>query len=77
MCEFCAKPFNKLQSRRVVIAVNASISIYRIPDLARDLVREGAEVICAMSNSAQKLVSPEIFRWATGNPPVTEISGIL
>ena len=75
MCEFCVQPFNKLQSRRVVIAVNASISIYRIPDLARDLVREGAEVICALSNSAQKLVSPEIFRWATGNQPVTEISG--
>ena len=75
MCKFCLQPFSKLRTRRVVIAINASISIYRIPDLARDLVREGAEVICAMSDSAQKLVSPEIFKWATGNPTVSEISG--
>jgi phosphopantothenoylcysteine decarboxylase/phosphopantothenate--cysteine ligase len=75
MCNKCREPFRRLEGKKIVIGVTASISIYRIPDLVRDLVKLEASVTCAMSDPSQKLVSPEIFRWASGNDPVTSISG--
>lgn len=75
MCEKCSEPFRKLEGKKIVIGVTASISLYRVPDLVRDIVKQGGSVVCAMSDSAQKLISPEIFRWASGNDPVTVITG--
>jgi len=75
MCNKCQEPFRRLEGKKIVIAVTASISIYRIPDLARDLVKLGASVTCAMSESSQELVSPEVFKWASGSDPVTSITG--
>ncbi len=66
---------SSLKGKRVIVAVTASISIYRVPDIIRDLRREGAEVIAGISREASAMISPEIFRWATANQPVTEISG--
>lgn len=66
---------SSLKGKRVVIAITASISIYRIPDIIRDLRREGAEVIAGLSREARGMVSSEVFRWATGNEVVTEITG--
>ncbi len=64
-----------LSGKTVVVAVTASISLYRIPDLVRELRREGARVIVGMSQEASRLISPTIFNWASENPVVTEISG--
>lgn len=64
-----------LKNKRVILATSASISVYRIPDLVRDLRREGAEVIVAMSENSSKFVSPEIMRWASENEVITEITG--
>lgn len=66
---------SSLKGKRVVIAITASISIYRVPDIIRDLRREGAEVIAGMSREACSMMSPEIFKWATGNEVITEIGG--
>ncbi len=66
---------SSLNGKRVIIGVTASISIYRVPDIIRDLRREGAEVIAGMSKEACEMMSPEVFRWATGNPVVTNITG--
>jgi phosphopantothenoylcysteine decarboxylase/phosphopantothenate--cysteine ligase len=75
MCDKCSEPFRKLEGKKIVIGVTASISLYRVPDLVRDIVKQGGSVVCAMSDAAQKLISPEIFRWASGNDPVTVITG--
>ena len=75
MCNKCQEPFRRLEGKKVVVGVTASISIYRVPDLVRDLVKLGASVTCAMSDASQKLISPEIFLWASGNDPVTGITG--
>lgn len=64
-----------LRGKRVVVAVTASISIYKTPDLIRDLRREGAEVFVGMSREAMELVSPKIYEWASGNHVVTELTG--
>ena len=64
-----------LRGKRVVVAVTASISLYRVPDLVRDLRREGADVFVGLSAEAAKLVSPKIFEWASGNRVTTELTG--
>ncbi len=66
---------NMLSGKKVIVASSASISIYRIPDLVRDLKREGASVVSAMSQSAVSMMGKTIMEWATGNSVVTEISG--
>ncbi len=66
---------NMLSGKKVIIASSASISIYRIPDLMRDIKREGATTVSAMSNSAVSMIGKTIMEWATGNPVVTEITG--
>ncbi len=68
---------NMLHGKRVVVASSASISLYRIPDLIRDIKREGADVISGISSSAAEMLSPEIFKWATGHDVITEISGYI
>lgn len=64
-----------LRGKTVVLGITASISIYRVPDLIRDLRREGANVKVGMSREAVELVSPKIMEWASGNPVVTEMTG--
>lgn len=56
-----------LRGRRVVLGVTSSVAIYRSIDLARTLMRRGAEVVVVMSRDAAKLISPTLFEWATGN----------
>ncbi len=38
-------------------------------------MRHGADVIPVMTDEAVKLVSPMIFEWSTGNPPIVQITG--
>ncbi len=64
-----------LRGKSVVLAITASISIYRMPDLIRDLRREGADVHVGMSREAAGLISPKVMEWASGNRVVTELSG--
>lgn len=64
-----------LKGKTVVLAVTASISIYRIPDMIRDLRREGATVKVGMSREAAELISPEVMKWASENDVVTKVSG--
>jgi phosphopantothenoylcysteine decarboxylase/phosphopantothenate--cysteine ligase len=66
---------NMLSGKKVVIASSASISIYRIPDLIRDIKREGADVISGMSENASKLINPDVMKWASGHDVVTKITG--
>lgn len=76
MCEICrAVKWPPLGGRRVVIGTTASISLYRIPDLVRELKRKGAEVHVGMSASSSRLVSPEVMKWASETEPVMQITG--
>ncbi len=66
-----------LSGKKVVLAITASISIYRIPDLIRDLRREGAEVTVGMSREAASMVNPNVMEWASEREVVTEITGFI
>jgi len=64
-----------LKGRRVVLLVSSGVSLYKSIDLARLLIRHGADVHIFMTPKAARLVSPSLFHWATGNKPVVELTG--
>ena len=64
-----------LAGKTVILTVTASISLYRMPDLVRDLRREGARVVVGMSKEAASMISPTIFQWASENDVVTAVGG--
>lgn len=66
---------SKLAGKLVVLCVTGSVASIEVPRLARELMREGAEVYPVMSEAAERLVRPEILEWATGNPVVRKLTG--
>ena len=65
----------ELSGRRAVLCVAGSVAAYKAIELARLLMRHGADVTCVASAAATRLVRPEYFRWATGRAPVTRLTG--
>ncbi len=64
-----------LEGKKIALCVCGSVAAIKAPDLARELMRNGAEVFAIMSPSSQKLISPSLLEWATGNPVITELTG--
>ncbi len=64
-----------LDGKKIALCITGSVAAIKTPDLARELMRNGAEVITVMSKSSQKLISPSLLEWATGNPVVTDLTG--
>lgn len=66
---------DELKGRIILLAVTGSVSAYRAPDVARLLMRHGAEVFPVMSAMAEEIIHPNLLEWATGNPVVTKLTG--
>jgi len=64
-----------LSGRRIILGVSGSIAAIEVPRIIRELIRHGAEVRVVMSSEATRLVTPESLRFASGHPPVTELTG--
>jgi phosphopantothenoylcysteine decarboxylase / phosphopantothenate---cysteine ligase len=61
-----------------VLGITGSVAAYRAIDLARLLMRRGADVHAVMTEStAATLLHPEMMKWATGNDVVTKLTGDL
>ncbi len=67
----------ELTGRRIVLCVAGSVAAYKAIELARLLMRHGADVTCVASGAASRMVRPDYFRWATGNEVVTRLTGEL
>ena len=67
----------ELSGKRVVLCVAGSVAAYKAIELARLLMRHGADVTCVISNAATKLIQPDYFKWATGNKVITKLTGNL
>lgn len=65
----------RLKGKHVLFTITGSVSIYKVPDMIRELIREGAEVQVMLSPEAERLITPSLFEWATGKPVHTEITG--
>ncbi len=64
-----------LKDRKVALCITGSVAAVKCPEIARELMRNGAEVSTVMSAMAQKIIHPYLMEWATGNPVVTELTG--
>lgn len=56
-----------LKGKTVVLAVSGSIAAYKIPNLARMLKKEGANVQVLMTKNAAHFINPITFESLTGN----------
>ena len=64
-----------LAGKKIVLAVTGSIAAVETIKLARELIRNGAEVIPVMSPSATKIIHPDSLWFATGKKPIIELTG--
>jgi phosphopantothenoylcysteine decarboxylase / phosphopantothenate---cysteine ligase len=64
-----------LNGRKIILGVSGSIAAIEVPRIIRELIRHGADVRVVMSSEATRLVTPESLRFASGHPPVTELTG--
>ncbi|MBA0908670.1 MAG: bifunctional phosphopantothenoylcysteine decarboxylase/phosphopantothenate--cysteine ligase CoaBC [Nitrosarchaeum sp.] len=67
----------ELSSKKIVLCVAGSVAAYKAIELARLLMRHGADVTCVTSDAVTKLVQPDYFKWATGNEVITKLTGEL
>jgi phosphopantothenoylcysteine decarboxylase / phosphopantothenate---cysteine ligase len=64
-----------LEGRRILVGVSGSIAAVEVPKIVRELIRHGAEVRAVMSPEATRIVTAEALEFATGHPPVTQLTG--
>jgi phosphopantothenoylcysteine decarboxylase/phosphopantothenate--cysteine ligase len=67
----------ELSGKKIVLCVAGSVAAYKAIELARLLMRHGADVKCVTTNAVTKLIQPEYFKWATGNEVITKLTGEL
>jgi len=58
---------------KIILGVSASVAIYKAADLARSLMREGADVTVVMTANAAKLIDPRLFDAVSGRPALTDL----
>lgn len=66
---------NLLSGKKIALCITGSVAAVETPQLARELIRYGADVYAVMSEAAQRLIGPDLLGWATGNPVITHLSG--
>ncbi len=64
-----------LAGRRIVVGVTGSIAAIEVPRVIRELIRHGADVRAVMSPEATRIISAETLEFATGHPPVSQLTG--
>ncbi|MDH3192357.1 MAG: bifunctional phosphopantothenoylcysteine decarboxylase/phosphopantothenate--cysteine ligase CoaBC [Nitrosopumilus sp.] len=67
----------ELTGKKIVLCVAGSVAAYKAIELARLLMRHGADVTCVASSAVTKLIQPDYFKWATGNKVITKLTGEL
>jgi phosphopantothenoylcysteine decarboxylase/phosphopantothenate--cysteine ligase len=66
---------SSLAGKTIVLGVTGSIGAVRTVELARELIRNGAEVHAVMTEAATHILHPDALHYATGNPAITELGG--
>jgi phosphopantothenoylcysteine decarboxylase/phosphopantothenate--cysteine ligase len=65
----------QLRGKFIVLCVTGSVAAVQSSEIARLLMRHGAEVIAVFSEAAHEIIHPYLMEWATGNPVVTKLTG--
>ncbi|MDG6244498.1 MAG: bifunctional phosphopantothenoylcysteine decarboxylase/phosphopantothenate--cysteine ligase CoaBC [Methanolobus sp.] len=64
-----------LEGKTIVLALTGSIAAVKTVELARELIRRGADVYAVMSEAARWIINPMALHYATGNEVITSITG--
>src|SRR5467141_350249 len=67
----------ELAGKKIALLVTSTVASFKAPDIARELMRHGADVYAVTSPSTEKMVGADLLEWATGNPVVTHLTGKL
>ncbi len=62
-----------LTGRRIVLGITGSISAYKAPLIAREMVKRGADVRCVLTESGLRFVTKETLETITGNPVLSNM----
>lgn len=62
-----------LKNKKVLLGIGGGIAVYRVAELARLLIRQGAKVRCVMTAAAAQFVSPLTFEALTGEQAYREL----
>lgn len=65
----------ELKGKRIALCVTGSVAAIQSPEIARALMRRGAEVIAVISPMARRIIHPYLMEWATGNEAITGLTG--
>jgi phosphopantothenoylcysteine decarboxylase/phosphopantothenate--cysteine ligase len=60
-----------LLNKKIVLGISGGIAAYKTPELARQLMQEGASVQVVMTEAATQFVTPITMQALTGNPVFT------
>lgn len=64
-----------MRGKRIVLGITGSIAAVHSVELARELIRYGADVHAVMSKEGANIITPWAMEFATGNPVTTQIDG--
>ena len=67
----------ELRGKFIVHCITGSVAAVQSPEIARLLMRHGAEVVAVFSEAAHIIIHPYLMEWATGNPVITELTGAI
>ena len=67
----------ELAGKKIALLVTSSVASFKAPEIARELMRHGADVYAVTSPSTERMVGADLLEWATGNPVVTHLTGKL
>jgi len=67
----------QLSGKKIALLVSSSVASFKVPEIARELMRHGADVYTVISPSTEKMIGSDLLEWATGNPVVRELTGKL
>jgi len=73
--EIIGSKSRELLGKKIILCITGSVAAIKSTEVARELMRRGADVYAVMTKSAQQIVHPDMVEWATGNPVVTELTG--
>ena len=62
-----------LKNKRVLIGISGGIAAYKTAELARALIKQGAEVRVCMTKAATEFITPLTLQALTGNPVHSEL----
>jgi len=68
---------SELADQKIALCITGSVAAVKCPELARELMRHGADIRAVMTPRAVQLITPQLMHWATGNPVVAELTGKL